>query len=476
MLVELAALLVRWQPAFARRTTWVRVVTVLIGLVLASGRRTITASIVARRRQFDSWAADYAAFARAPWEVDRLFDAVVDTVIETERSLCPGSRYLCVAVDDTGLPKTGKCIRSARWMRDPMSPPFQINLRWGLRYVHLAAILPLHRLGLDPRAVSIAFVPAPSIKKPGHKATDEQWAEYKEARKKHNLSMVAVQQFAHLRKHLDATGHQDLKVLAVGDGSYTNRNVLGSLPDGVEYLGRARSDLALYAPSEPGGRKVYGQRLPTPEIMRQDPERPWTHTDLFYVGANRNVRFKEVRDVLWPSGCRRRRLRLLIIAPTPYRAPGHGRRRTYYRDPAYLLTTDLTTPAEELIQYYLGRWQIEVEHRDLKTGLGVGHAQVWNDSSVARLHSAHVALWSMIKLAALRTHGLGRSEAYPPRPKWYPQEIGDRASQRDIVEALRAEIKGHQTRPTPPLLPETPDTAAPDAPKRLTANATGDAA
>lgn len=456
MLAELARLLVRWQPVFARRATWVRVVAVLLGLVLATGRRTVTASIVARGRQFGAWAADYLAFSRAPWQVDRLFDAVIDAVIDTEQRSCPGGRYLCVAVDDTGLPKSGKCIRSARWMRDPMSPPFQVNLRWGLRYVHLAALLPLHRLGLDPRAISVGFAPAPSIKKPGSKATDEQKAEYKEARKRHNLSVVAIQQFTRLRRHLDANGHHDLKVLVIGDGSYTNRTVLKDLPERVEYLGRTRSDLALHLPAAPDGRKVYGRRLPTPEALRQDPERPWTHTELLYAGGMRKVRFKEVGDVLWPTGGRRRLLRLLIIAPTPYRAPGHGRRRTYYRDPAYLLTTDLTTPAEELIQAYLGRWQIEVEHRDLKTGLGVGHAQVWNDNSVARLHAAHVALWSMIKLAALRTYSFVRTEAYPPRPAWYPQGPQDRASQSDIIEALRAELRVYRPQQSGPLLPTRP--------------------
>lgn len=476
MLVELARLLVQWRPVFARHATWVRVVAVLLGLVLATGRRTVTASIVARGRQFGPWAADYFAFSRAPWRVEELFDTVVDAVIDTERSFCPGGRYFCVAVDDTALPKSGKSIRSARWLRDPMSPPFQVNLRWGLRYVHLAAIMPLHRLGLDPRAISIAFAPAPSVKKPGRKATDEQQSEYEEARKKHNLSVVAVQQYALLRKHLDATGHHDLKVLVIGDGSYTNRTVLRELPERVEYLGRTRSDLALHLPAEPGGRRVYGQRLPTPEAMRQDPERPWTHTELFYAGDMRKVRFKEVRDVLWPTGGRRRRLRLLIIAPTPYRAPGHGRRRTYYRDPAYLLTTDLTTPAEELIQAYLGRWQIEVEHRDLKTGLGVGHAQVWNDNSVARLHAAHVALWSMTKLAALRTFGLTRTEDYPSRPAWYPQEPDDRASLSDIVEVLRAELRSHQPQKPSPRLPAPPAKKASRMRKRLGIDTTREAA
>ena len=78
MLVELARLLVAWRPAFARHATWVRVVAVLLGLVVAANRRTVTASLVVRRLQHRPWAADYRAFARARWRVGRLFDGVVD--------------------------------------------------------------------------------------------------------------------------------------------------------------------------------------------------------------------------------------------------------------------------------------------------------------------------------------------------------------------------------------------------------------
>ncbi len=461
MLGELAGLLVVWRGVFPRYTTWLRVVSVLLGLIIAGGRRTLTASIGARGRQRENWAADYLAFSRAPWSVAGLFDGVVDVALDTQERFCPPAPYLVVAVDDTHLPKSGKRIASARWLREPMSPPFHVNLRWGLRYVHLALIAPLHGLGHDPRAISIAFAPAPALKKPGKKASEQQKTYYKENRKNYTLSQVAIEQFRHLRAHLDASAQCERWVLMLGDGSYTNRTVLGGLPERTHYLGRTRGDLALYRRARGASRKVYGERLPTPEGLRQDPNHPWTETPLFYAGALRPVRFKEMSEVLWPGGGRRRLLRLVVVAPTAYRAPGRGSRRLHYREPAYLLTTELSTPAPQLIQAYLGRWQIEVEHRDLKSGLGVGHAQVWSDRSVERLHSAHVALWSMLKMAALRAHGLTRTSAYPPRPGWYPQRPDDRPSQGDIVNALRAELQDHPPQPRSPQLPRPPPTPSP---------------
>ncbi|MCH8541897.1 MAG: hypothetical protein LAT58_14175, partial [Opitutales bacterium] len=52
---------------------------------------------------------------------------------------------------------------------------------------------------------------------------------------------------------------------------------------------------------------------------------------------------------------------------------GSGRR---YTQPAYLICTDPELPIEELLQQYIWRWDIEVNHRDEKTILGVGQAQV----------------------------------------------------------------------------------------------------
>ncbi|MEW5976354.1 MAG: hypothetical protein AB1898_11185 [Acidobacteriota bacterium] len=47
---------------------------------------------------------------------------------------CPG-RLVGVAVDDTRLRKTDRLIRQAFYQRDPLSPPFHVNLMLGLRFL-----------------------------------------------------------------------------------------------------------------------------------------------------------------------------------------------------------------------------------------------------------------------------------------------------------------------------------------------------
>ena len=101
---------------------------------------------------------------------------------------------------------------------------------------------------------------------------------------------------------------------------------------------------------------------------------PWHTTKIFYGGKRRIVRYKEVESLYWQGGARRPPLRLIVVAPTPYRKRKSG--KLHYRSPAYLLTTDRLDSAEALLQIYFDRWQIEVNHREEKDTLGVGQAQL----------------------------------------------------------------------------------------------------
>jgi hypothetical protein len=142
----------------------------------------------------------------------------------------------------------------------------------------------------------------------------------------------------------------------------------------------------------------------------------WRTSKVFYGGKRRIVRYKEVSGVLWQSGARTRPLRLFVIAPTPYRKRQTG--RWYYRQPAYLMCTDLSSAARRLLQIYFDRWQIEVSHREEKDTLGVGQAQLRNPLAVPRQPVLVVAAYSALLLAALKVFGPLRGLAYAALPRW----------------------------------------------------------
>jgi hypothetical protein len=90
-------------------------------------------------------------------------------------------------------------------------------------------------------------------------------------------------------------------------------------------------------------------------------------------------------------------------------------------------------------QGYLDRWQIEVNHREVKSNFGVGDAQVRNPQSVPRHPAFVVAIYAMMLLAAQEAYGSRRGEAYVPLPKW--RKGAKRPSCQDIVSELRREME-----------------------------------
>ena len=422
-----------WTPAFAQSRSGERAVDQALGSLLALGRRTLSRSLWALGRQDQDWSADYKLHSRAGWKTQDLFQPV----LQLAAGFCDDS-LLVVAMDDTRLPKTGCKILTAFFQRDPLSPKFRFNLMWGLRFLHFSLLVPLYRSNADtpPRSLPVRFLEVPALKKPGKKASPDQIQAHREALKQHNLSRASVALLEELRQSADAAGLRSRAILAVGDASFCNRTLFRQPLDRVEILARARRDCRLCYAAEPGGRRFYSPELFTPDQIRQRESVPWQLGRIFHGGQFRDIRYKEVPLVYWRSGGAKRPLRLLVVAPVPYDS-GKGTRQ-YYRQPAFLLTTDLHRSAEVLLQAYFDRWQIEVNHRDIKDTLGIGQAQLRNPRSVPRQPAMLVAAYSALLLAGIQVFGDSRSEAFPALPKW--RRHARRPSCLDLVTLLRQEV------------------------------------
>lgn len=432
LLPTLLNLLEGWRAAFSQSRSHRRAVAQALGTLASFGRRTLSRAICALGRQQQDWSADYRLYARADWKPSRLFQPILEKALP----LC-GGRYVIAAVDDTRLHKTGRHIQSAFYQRDPLSPKFRFNLMFGLRFLQISLLVPLYRKDkASARALPVRFEEVPALKHPRRQAPAEEWAAYRSAVKTHNLSTHAVRIIADLRAGLDAAGQHRKQLLMVGDGSFCNRTLFRPAIDRSQIIARARCDLKLCHRAVQGTGRFYDTLKFTPEQIRQQEAVVWHKVRIFHGGQWRKVRYKEVRDVYWQSAAGQRPLRLFVVAPIPYQAP--GRKRKYYRRPAFLLTTDLQGTAREMLQAYFDRWQIEVNHREEKDTLGVGQAQVRSALSVPRQPALAVATYSALLLAALLAFGPDRSSHHQPLPKW--RRNADRPSCLDLITLLRKEI------------------------------------
>lgn len=432
LLAAFLAIVAEWRSVFPQQRTYQRAVRQALGSLLCLGRHCLSRIIWINGGQNRSWSAEYFLHTRCQWEAQHLFRPILRHGLDW----CP-QRLVGVALDDTRLRKTGRSIPQAFYQRDPLSPPFHVNLVLGLRFLQASLLLPLHRDNrVGARGVPIRFQEVSRIKRPGKKATQELKEQYREAVKKHNLSRSFLDMGRQLRQELDLAGGQNKILVLAGDGSFCNRTCFSEIPERSILLVRARKDAKLCLRAPAGSRRFYALDKFTPEQVRQDDARAWKTTKIYYGGKRRTIRYKVVAAVYWEGGAKQRPLRLIVIAPTPYRKSQS--KKLYYRDPAYLLTTELHRSAKQLLQIYFDRWQIEVNHREEKDTLGVGQAQLWNVNSVPKQPVLAVAAYSALLLASLKAFGPERGSAYADLPKW--RRKARRPSCLDLITLLRKEM------------------------------------
>jgi DDE superfamily endonuclease len=432
LLINFFTILLLWTDTFHRKKTFKRALCHAISSLCAVGRHTITNILTFAGKDNSDWSAEYKLFSRSKWDLQSLFRPI----IQKSLYLFEG-RFVFVAVDDTKLRKTGKKIKSASWQRDPLSPHFWTNLTFSLRFLQVSLLPPLHNLyGRPCRSLPICFKDVPVVKKPGKKATEEEWKMYKEEKKKKNLSQSFIESLKEIRKELDNTGAFEKILVAACDGSFCNKVCLGSDIERMHIVARCRKNSKLCLKASEGGRAFYSKNKFTPEQVRQDENIPWKETTIFHGGAWRKIRYKEANHVLWQNGTKRKFLRLIVIAPAPYKLTKKG--KTHYRQPAYLLITDVEEPVQEYIQGYFDRWQIEVNHREEKDTLGVGEAQIRNDKSVPRHPAFRVAVYSALLLASIISFKDNYTEDFNILPYWRKKK--KRPSCLDLVHLLRKQL------------------------------------
>lgn len=414
-----------------------------VAAVAGLGRHTVTGLLVTSGQAFRDWSAAYRLCARARVEPQALFDVVKAGVHE---HLAPGAPYV-THLDDTLLPKTGKKVPGTAWRRDPQGPKFQTNFVWAQRFLQFSVTLPFGPGPGEATVLPIDFVHAPTPPKTKKNASPEERAAYEHERKQRALPRVATQHLSRLRTWLDGQpGGKERTLQVVGDGGYTNKTVLTGLPAHTVFTGRLRKDACLYFSPEPeagaqrGRKRTYGRRAPTPEALLRDDTVPFQEVTAFAAGRLHTFRVKTLSPLLSPLNRGRQPLRLVCIAPLAYRP--HPGSRVLYREPAYLGCTDPEEPLAQVVQAFAWRWGIEVNHRDEKTLLGVGEAQVRNPEAAARFPALLVATYALLLLAGRLAFGAAPIPDTLPPPRWQRNKAKTHASTVELIRHLRAELWG----------------------------------
>lgn len=427
-----------WQqarPAFNQQRTWMRAHVLGVSLLACLGRHTITGLLTTSGQQHKDWTAAYRLFRDGRLNKQAFWLPI----LRETTALIPATQPIVAVLDDTLLPKRGVKVHGTAWRRDPKGPNFRVNIIWAQRFLQIALAVPA--ADGSARVIPVDLQHCPTAKKPGPKATDEQRKQYLKEQSVLRLPAVAVKRLHTLRDALDngPSGH-DRPLLVAMDGGYTNTTTFRNIPERTTLIGRIRKDAALFAiPSAQlgrGRRRCYGDRLPTPEVMRKDDTIPWQKIAAFAAGKMHDFSIKVIDNVRW-RGAGERNLRLVIIRPLGYRPTKSH--RILYRDPAYLLCSDPNSSIAQILQAYLWRWEIEVTFHDEKTLFGMGEAQVRRKDAVENVPTFTAGIYAYMHLAALQCSD---NLQCLPRPKWQTKATTNRLTTAQLIGQMRAELWG----------------------------------
>ncbi len=104
-------------------------------------------------------------------------------------------------------------------------------------------------------------------------------------------------------------------------------------------------------------------------------------------------------------------------------------------EPQALLCTDQTVSAQQIVEWFVVRWQLEVTFHEVRSHLGVETQRQWSDKAILRTTPALLGLFSVVTLFANRSI---RRDRLPVRQSaWYTKEA---ATFSDALAVVRQRL------------------------------------
>jgi hypothetical protein len=190
------------------------------------------------------------------------------------------------------------------------------------------------------------------------------------------------------------------EIVAVADGTYASLRLLDrcrSLSNPIVLVTRLRLDAALYEPAPPrepgqmGRPRLKGERLANLSVVAEDPHTDWTPmTPAHWYGeGERAVEVVSQTAVWYSTGLPAVPVRWVLI-----RDP-----REEFKTQA-LLCTDLEAKPEQIILWFVRRWQMESTFQEVRQRLGFETQRHWSELATPRTAPILLALSSMVTLFA----------------------------------------------------------------------------
>jgi len=385
---------------FSKRI-WKRVQVLLAGAILSPAERTVTAALravgLSQEKHFQNY---HRVLNRSIWSSLDASRVLLMLLVNAFALFGP----IVFGLDDTIERRRGENIKAKGIYRDPVRSSHSHMVKAsGLRWLSLMLLAPIPWAGRT-WALPFLTVLAPS----------ERYYEKKVCRHK-KLTDWARQMLFQLRKWLP-----ERALVVVADSSYAVIELLWhmtKLKKPICMIARFRLDAALYesvvlTPGKMGRPRKKGKRLPTLEAVLDNEQTVWQPLVVqeWYGEKRREIEICSDTAVWYHSGKPPLPVRWVLI-----RDP-----KKKFKSQA-LLCTDLEASPEQIIKWFVRRWQVEVTFHEVRTHLGVETQRQWSDLAILRITPALLGLFSLVTLLA-NCHAQ-KNELLIQRTAWYNKKL-----------------------------------------------------
>jgi hypothetical protein len=406
ILQHLFQLLEAQRGIFRQERTYLRALGLLIGELFVFARHTVTQELLALGLSEGDWSPWYRLFSRKRFDLEQASGHVFTQTLAHVAVEQPYG----IGVDGVQVPRSSQKMAGTSWLKAPWTPKFKAGIHRAQRFLNLSWLTPLEE-GFS-RAIPLRWLPAFPEKAvlPAGLSPCKEWE-------------AGLEAIRWVRSQLDAAGRQGQWLLALADGNFEKVvDFWKGLPERTVVLGRsARNRVLDHLPESCGvGRPPdFGKRARKPAEWLKE-RRGWTTLRVPVRGHGREMRSR-VEGPFLRDGLPDRPLFLIVVRGSDRQLKG-GRVR---RDPSFYLVSAvqqegnwlLPLPVEILLTWAWQRWKLEVEHRELKSGFGLGEKQCWNPHAAVIPVQWTTWVSAVLLLAGSRTWGLLGG---PPGPgRWW---------------------------------------------------------
>ena len=401
-----------WRPCFTA-PSWEHVLVLVMGALLAPGKRTVTSCLrMTGRAEAANFATFHQILNRARWSsravARRLLCVVVERLVPTGP--------VVIGLDDTIERRWGRRIGARGIYRDPVrSSHGHFVKASGLRWLSFMVLTPV------PWTRLIKALPVLTLLAPSERSNRKRGCRHK------LLTDWARQGALQLCRWLPGR-----RIIFIGDSSFAVHELAHAITRRATLISRLRLDASLFAPpgkrtSRTMGRPAQkGPALPKLKTLLSNPKTSWTKIIASaWYGHAEGKALEITSDIaLWyRTGTPVLPVRWVLV-----RDPD-GK-----RDPQAFFSTDPTIEPSDIIALYVRRWQIEVTFAETRAHLGVETQRQWSDQAIARTTPVLLGLYSLVSLWAcdLLTPG-----SIPYAAAWYRKTS---LTFTDAIGAVRLKI------------------------------------